>query len=889
MLAVGGGSAVPDLVGTWPLVGRAVELERAMELLRAPSMRSVLLAGPAGVGKSRLLGDLLVRLERSDVAVAHVCATRSASSIPFGALAPLLPVDDLLADSIVGVLQRAAKAIASRGRGREVVLAVDDAHLLDDASATLVHQLALDGTVRVLLAVRTGERLTASLAGVAADSSTATIELNDLGRIDVAELAASVLGGEVDGAVVQRLWDESRGNPLYVRELLVASTEDGAIHREAGVWRSTGRPSVPTRLVELVEARLAASTDDERIAIELLAVGHVLGRETLEAIVGTEVVSGLLQRGVVHVARDARRQPVRLHHPLYEETVRRRMSARRLRAVQLRLADIIAAAGMRRRPDRLLVTTLRLDAGGRLDADLIEAAAMDAYFALDIALSERLTRAAIAAGAGSRLRRILAEILRYQGRFEEAEAMLAAISVADVDERERTLTAIVRAENQFRGLGQHDAAVRTLREVIESVRDSSLRDEAAAMTAVITALSGDLRTALADATAIIDRGPSRAMSHASTAAVVAMTFMGRADDATSCAEHAFLVAGSLAPQESQAVVAIHLVERCLALVESGRLAECEALARISYDWSLAGGHQLGQAWFALLLGRAAQYGGRLEEATSRFRECALTFRDLRDHGIRRWALAGLAQVHATLGRSADAAIALDELDTAPPTAVHVLESEVLRARAWLMVARGANTQARRLLLDAADWANSRGQSGLELAMLHDLVRLGDARGAAARAMTLAPTVQGDLAAARRLHAAGARSRDGSVLDAATEAFADIGANLFAAEAAAHAANAHRRDGHLVAASASAARADELALRCDSAATPALGTSGSSAADQLTERELEIATLAARGRTSREIAMQLSISVRTVDNQLQRAYTKLGISGRRELAARLMQP
>jgi DNA-binding NarL/FixJ family response regulator len=55
---------------------------------------------------------------------------------------------------------------------------------------------------------------------------------------------------------------------------------------------------------------------------------------------------------------------------------------------------------------------------------------------------------------------------------------------------------------------------------------------------------------------------------------------------------------------------------------------------------------------------------------------------------------------------------------------------------------------------------------------------------------------------------------------------------------------------------------------------------------LTKRELEVATLAARGLSSREIAETLVVSTRTVENHLQRAYEKLGVSGRTELAGAL---
>jgi DNA-binding NarL/FixJ family response regulator len=57
---------------------------------------------------------------------------------------------------------------------------------------------------------------------------------------------------------------------------------------------------------------------------------------------------------------------------------------------------------------------------------------------------------------------------------------------------------------------------------------------------------------------------------------------------------------------------------------------------------------------------------------------------------------------------------------------------------------------------------------------------------------------------------------------------------------------------------------------------------------LTSREREVATLAARGLTNREIAEQLSLSPRTVENHLQHAVDKLGITARRVLDTALGQ-
>ena len=82
----------------------------------------------------------------------------------------------------------------------------------------------------------------------------------------------------------------------------------------------------------------------------------------------------------------------------------------------------------------------------------------------------------------------------------------------------------------------------------------------------------------------------------------------------------------------------------------------------------------------------------------------------------------------------------------------------------------------------------------------------------------------------------------------------------------------------------AGRRDALAAACQGAATP--GLASIDALVPLSNREREIATLASQGLASREIAERLFLSVRTVDNHLQRVYSKLGLTGREQLASAL---
>ena len=83
------------------------------------------------------------------------------------------------------------------------------------------------------------------------------------------------------------------------------------------------------------------------------------------------------------------------------------------------------------------------------------------------------------------------------------------------------------------------------------------------------------------------------------------------------------------------------------------------------------------------------------------------------------------------------------------------------------------------------------------------------------------------------------------------------------------------------AAAAAQRSQALSRQCEGAATPALVLADE--VTPLTRREREVALLAAQGLASKDIAEKLFLSVRTVENHLQRAYEKLGIAGRDELA------
>jgi DNA-binding CsgD family transcriptional regulator len=164
--------------------------------------------------------------------------------------------------------------------------------------------------------------------------------------------------------------------------------------------------------------------------------------------------------------------------------------------------------------------------------------------------------------------------------------------------------------------------------------------------------------------------------------------------------------------------------------------------------------------------------------------------------------------------------------------------------------------------------------------LHTLARCGLLDGAPSVVTELRDLVQGALLHAKLDHVEGVERNDVTLIEQGAGAFEQMGANLLAAEAYLEASRLHRRAGDQRAATQAMRRGQDLAAHCPDARTPALRTTDEVV--PLTKRERELALLAADGLSTKEIAERLFLSDRTVQNHLNRAYEKLGVSGRREL-------
>jgi len=480
---------------------------------------------------------------------------------------------------------------------------------------------------------------------------------------------------------------------------------------------------------------------------------------------------------------------------------------------------------------------------------------------------------------------LLGEALYELGAFDASERVLALGQELPGSEHTALLLAVIRAKNAQWGLCQPEKALAINAAARAVVTSAPLAEELVADEASVLTFSGHPDRALT-VLGRISGADQRTRVVRAIAGAVALAAAGRTAEAVALARAGHADHVALGDEPAIAHPAMHVVNQVFALTEAGRLAEAERVARAGAEIVAAQRVPIAQIWFAVHLGRVAILQGRVVTARRFYAEATGLAQSNRFVGSRRVALSGLALAHAMLGEVDDAARALAERAAVP--AFGFLRPEQHLADGWAASAARRPAEAAEALRSAATEAALTGHRLSESWLLHDLMRI-SGEDVSGRLQELAGECDSPLVSARARHAAAARARDAGELTRAADDFEAMGAMLLAAEAAGGAAAASSRAGDQRAAAASLRRSSALAAACEGAATPGLfhlATVNASPAAPLSGREREIVLLAATGMASKDIAERLYLSVRTVNNHLQHAYAKLGVTSRAGLAQAL---
>jgi DNA-binding CsgD family transcriptional regulator len=874
----------------WPIIGRRSELEVFERALGSGDKAGLVIHGRAGVGKTRLADECAEQAAASGHPTERVVGFRATALLPLGAVAALLPdgpggpgqpgPDGQV--HAAALFEQTRQALQERHRGRRLVTVADDVSLLDAASLALLGYLAAHKAIFLIATVRTGEPVPDLLTGLWRDGRVDRVDLHDLSRANLDTLLHLALGGPIEGGAGREFWEATRGNPLYVHELVLGALESGALVDRSGVWHLDAPVPPTSRLLDLVEQRIAGLSGEARSLLELIALCQPVELSYLDTAAPDGVLESLERAGLVTIA--VAEGQVRVAHPLHGNVVRAAMPKSRARSILLaqaeRLEDADPAAG----PSALRLALWRLDAGARPDPGVLLRGAHLARYAHDFRTVRRLIEALPEEQLDAVGALLLGEALYELGAFDAADVVLARGQQLPGSEHAALRLAVTRAKNAQWGLCRPDAALAINAAARAIVTSAPLVEEIEADEASVWTFSGHPNQALA----VLDRiggGDRRTRVVRAIAGAIALATAGRTAEAVRVAETGYTDHMALGDELAIAHPAMHVVNQVFALTEAGRLAEAEQLARAGAEIVASQRVPIAQIWFAANLGRVAILRGRVSTARRYYAEAAGLAQASHFAGPRRVALSGLALAHAMLGEAGAATEALQQRAALP--AFGFLGPEQQLADAWAAIAARRPAEAASLLRAAAAQAASTGHQTTESWLWHDLTRI-SGEDAAARLQELAGVCDSLLVSARARHAVAARAHDARELARAADDFEALGAILLAAEAAAGAADAFTRAGDRRAATTTLRRSVELAAACEGAATPGLFRVAAvhAAAVPLSGREREIAMLAAAGIASKEIADRLYLSVRTVNNHLQHAYTKLGVSGRAGLAEAL---
>lgn len=840
------------LVTIWPLVGPDEDLRRILAIIDDRDDRAgVIVAGGAGVGKSRLAGAA-VSVSAMRYTVRWVNATSSARTLPLGAFAEWAPASQ--ADPMM-VIHTVIRALTTGHK--PVLVAVDDVHLLDDLSVVVVHQLVQRRLARVVLTLRSTERTPSAIHTLWKDGRLDRIDLNPLSEGDVENLLSKALDGPIEPATASRLWDLTRGNALYLRHLVRQEVDSGRLSFNSGTWRWRDGAAVSPTLAELITTQLGTLTDATGEVLDLLAVGEPMDGTMLERLTSPDAVKEMHSRGLIEMTMDERDVIVRLAHPLYGEVRRTTSNPLQLRRLRGRIATALTADQAATPAALLRRALLRLESDLPPDPELFFAATAAALGLHDANLALRFVGAGGISGNDFDCALLHYWALAYAGRAIEAFAPLQALdeSTLTIDQKRRL--SAMRVGHYCWNLGDPDGAIRES-EIAKKAPHNNDSSELQSLDTLLIAVQGRPESAIEAGNAIFRGTPTAwAFVITSCALVIANGYSGRTTEVFGLTSRANAVATTSSDAAKLTYGVVFYYSQAMFIAGHLEAAKQFTAQLVEQAANTPGSMGL---FVSLLDSYADLAHGYLTPAIAVLDRADREFRAASyDRSAVVSCRAYLAFALSYRGESQRAEELISDLDALNPYGF--FSSACVLAKAWVAAARETLVDAIRLAREASAIAAERGHFGQEVMCLQAACQFGD-RTTARRLAELTARVEGPRVQTAALHADGLDSRDCEELLKASQQYEEFGDLVAAADAAAQAGVLFREQQRHGSALTAIERAKSLSEICGGLGTPALRQA--TEATPLTRRQREIVALVARGLSNKEIAERLGVSVRTVE-------------------------
>jgi DNA-binding CsgD family transcriptional regulator/tetratricopeptide (TPR) repeat protein len=778
----------------------------------------------------------------------------------------------------------------------------EDVHRLEGSRALRLEAAVAEGRVLPVMTAAARRPLGETLDGLCRDGSVERIVLSPLDPGAMLLAVQNFLGGPLDQEAVPVFVPGRPGGDLVVLQEAVRSAQAaGALVLRGGTWQLVGPVSAQDGLREVIITRLGAltrTTEATGPILEVLSLAPGISLPNIGPLLrgfGEDVIDEELERleqdCVVDVQIVDEVVRLRVHDPVVELVLPQTIGILRQRRIDDGLASVIGGT-----PARLLgagetmaLARQALLRGRSVDAALLTRAARDALQAYRPELALQLATAATESGGGFDAEVALAAAESQLGRLPQARERLSAVGArSDLDGVQRQLLV------DLGGLVQQRLDDPVARWHLPSGRSTASdgscgRQSLHRATGQVIVHPASAGAAAYEGASPMDPTPvfegERLRAAASAAAM-----RGDLTEARRALDEAEVV---LAPVGAD-LFRVHWTRAFVEGYDRPLPESLEVITRYR-DSGAALGHGVHQALCAYLRGAFLLMAGRAGDAEIELRSAMSLYERNDLHVVTAHARPVLATALAIRGEP-DAA----ETELAPALAVErdpYLTGQIREAQAWISVARGNLAAAAETFVQAADAHEADGFDLEALVALIGSARAGSALSVAARVDTLAERVEGACVAvyvrlARALggvEALGDQVPTGDhallalELDATGDEAARLGFHGISAESYARASHLHALTGDARAAVSSARRVDAQVAASGLARLPFVEERSGRV---LSSRELEIAGLAAAGRSNREIAAALVLSVRTIETHLLRIYRKLGIRDRSRLAAAL---
>ncbi len=298
---------------------------------------SVELVGLPGAGRSTLVSAAADVLDDSGWTVVRVHGVRALRTRPLEALAVagLVPRSDARAGSVVSV---ATTQIRSALTGARAVLVVDDVDALDETSSGVIAAAHALEPFPVLSASR--PRRGAHVIPGADLQPAVQVRIQALGFDVFQDLLTDLLPGPVAAGLAGRLFTLSGGLPRLALTVLDLARRNGSVRKVDGMWRLT-HELFSLALAPAIEPFLDDLTGTARSALETLALLGTVPEATARELAPTDDLAEIEEAGLLRFATRGHDLVV----GLYPHAVAEYLRATVPRIRRLALADVRRASG----------------------------------------------------------------------------------------------------------------------------------------------------------------------------------------------------------------------------------------------------------------------------------------------------------------------------------------------------------------------------------------------------------------------------------------------------------------------------------------------------------------------------------------------------------------